>query len=592
MPIAKPGILIVDDRPANRKMLARVLGTLDVTVCEASSGQEALRIARENQDLCVALLDVRMPGMDGYTLATELRQTVSGSALPLIFISAIETGTNHHLRGYELGAVDYLNKPVSPRILLSKVRVFLELFLKRREIEAANAALQRQTARLETTAELSHRITSILDLDDLLVEFLSLVEERFGYRYSGIWMQDAGPGSRTIGLRASNYGTRQPVLKPGSAIPVDADRSIIAHVYRTGATYYTNDTRSDPIYLRSEGLDNIRSELALPLFFGRSLLGVMDIQSETVGAFSAGDIAAVSVLADQVAVALRNTTLYSEIRRLNEDLESQVAQRTTELQQAYQQLELLDRSKSDFITVVSHELRTPLTLVSGFSQMLNDDHEVVADPFRRQQIEGIVNGAERMRAIVDSMLDVVKIDSRTLRLDRGSIDLHELLTTLAIGLGPAVQRRNQTLKIQDVENLPRIEGDGTEIIKVFDELLSNAMKYTPDGGRVTISGRLLDEAASDREAYVEIIVADTGIGISPDHLDLIFAKFYRTGDVTLHSSGRTKYKAGGPGLGLAVARGIVDAHGGRIWGESPGHDELTFPGSEFHVILPVKQPPL
>jgi signal transduction histidine kinase len=188
------------------------------------------------------------------------------------------------------------------------------------------------------------------------------------------------------------------------------------------------------------------------------------------------------------------------------------------------------------------------------------------------------------------MLDVVSIDSRTLKLDRKSINLHELLTTLTGSLSPAIEQRRQKLEIETLVELPRIEADSIEIIKVFDELLSNAIKYTPDGGEVTIRGRLLAPALGTEDTYVEVIVQDTGIGIAPDHLELIFAKFYRTGDVTLHSSGRTKFKAGGPGLGLTVARGIVEAHGGHIWVESPGHDEQTLPGSKFHVILPISQP--
>ncbi len=589
---SKPGVLIVDDQPANRRLLARALSTLDVNVIEAQTSEEALVIAGQELELCVALLDVRPPIMDSCTLASELRQRINPAALPVIFISEAESDAAHLLQAYDTGAVDFLTKPVSPHILLSKVRVFLELFLQRRQLEAANDALHRQTERLEITAKVSHQITSILDLDQLLLEFLSLVEERFGHSHSGIWMQGDAPRADAIVLRAGKYGTRQPVLAPGSAIPMNAARSIIAHVFRTGKIYLSSDTRIDPVYLASEGLDGIRSELALPLRYGHSLLGVLDIQSEQTDAFSPGDITALSTLADQVAVALRNVRLYDEIHRLNEDLEAQVTQRTAELEQAYQQLELLDRNKSDFITVVSHELRTPLTLINGFSQMLSDDEVVTSDALRRQLVDGIVSGARRMGGIVDSMLDVVRIDSRTLRLDPKPVNLHELLTTLSVRLAPAMEQRHHKLTIDALVELPQIEADSAEITKVFDELLSNAIKYTPDGGEVTVHGWSLTPSPDAEDSYIEVVVQDTGIGIGPDHLELIFAKFYRTGDVSLHSSGRTTFKAGGPGLGLTVARGIVEAHGGHIWVESPGHDERKLPGSKFHVILPVKQPVL
>ena len=589
---SKPGVLIVDDQPTHRRLAARALSTLDVNILEARTGEEALAIARQEHELCVALLDVHMPGMNGYNLASELQQRTNTAALPVIFISATESEAAHRQQADKTGAVDFLSKPVSPHILLSKVRVFLELFLQRRQLQAAYDALQRQTERLETTAKVSHQITSILDLDQLLLEFLSLVEKRFGYNHSGIWMQSDVPRADDIVLRAGKYGTHQPVLEPGSTIPVNAARSIIAHVFRTGKAYLSSDTRIDPVYLISEGLEEIRAELALPLRFGHSLLGVLDIQSEQTDAFSPGDMTALSTLADQVAVALRNVRLYDEVHRLNEDLEAQVTQRTAELEKAYQQLELLDRSKSDFITVVSHELRTPLTLINGFSQMLSDDEVVVSDALRKQLVDGIVAGAQRMGGIVDSMLDVVRIDSRTLRLDTEPVNLHELLTTLSVRLAPAIQQRHHKLTIEALADLPQIEADSAEIGKVFDELLSNAIKYTPDGGEVTVHGSCLTPSPDTEDSYVEIVVQDTGIGIGPDHLELIFAKFYRTGDVSLHSSGRTKFKAGGPGLGLTVARGIVEAHGGHIWVESPGHDEQKLPGSKFHVILPVKQPVL
>jgi signal transduction histidine kinase len=125
--------------------------------------------------------------------------------------------------------------------------------------------------------------------------------------------------------------------------------------------------------------------------------------------------------------------------------------------------------------------------------------------------------------------------------------------------------------------------------KVFYHLLINAIKYTPDGGKITISGRQAEPNASDLpRGGVEIIVSDTGIGIDSRFHELIFAKFYQTGELELHSSGKTKFKGGGPGLGLAIARGIVEAHHGRIWVESPGYDEVKCPGSQFHVILPLR----
>jgi signal transduction histidine kinase len=114
-------------------------------------------------------------------------------------------------------------------------------------------------------------------------------------------------------------------------------------------------------------------------------------------------------------------------------------------------------------------------------------------------------------------------------------------------------------------------------------VIGNAIKYTPDGGRVTVSGRTVDAAGSE----IEITVRDTGIGIDLENQELVFEKFYQTGEVLLHSSGKTKFKGGGPGLGLAIARGIVNAHRGRIWLESPGHDETTNPGTTVFVRLPV-----
>jgi len=279
------------------------------------------------------------------------------------------------------------------------------------------------------------------------------------------------------------------------------------------------------------------------------------------------------------------------VRRLNEGLESEVIARTEELESAYRHLELLDRNKSDFITVVSHELRTPLTLIHGFSQMLRSDPVIAEDELRAKEVEGIVNGAHRLHTIVNSMLDVVKIDHRTLHLNCSTLSVDYLVEVLRSRLAPALDERRITLTTQGLSDLPEIEADPDALTKVFNELLTNAIKYTPDGGSIAVEGRDMTEGQKGGDRYIEIVVRDSGIGIDPQALEMIFTKFYRTGEVTLHSSGRTKFKGGGPGLGLTVARGIVEAHGGRIWAESAGHDETALPGSAFHVVLPLIVPP-
>jgi len=165
-------------------------------------------------------------------------------------------------------------------------------------------------------------------------------------------------------------------------------------------------------------------------------------------------------------------------------------------------------------------------------------------------------------------------------------------------LKPALMSRRMALEIKNLGNLPSLEADQESLRKIFHHLIVNAIKYTPDGGKITIVGARVEAgakaptaSASPREEGVEVIVADSGIGIAPENLELIFLKFYQTGEVDLHSTDKTKFKGGGPGLGLTIVRGLVEAHGGEVWAESMGYDEQRCPGSRFHVYLPLRQKP-
>ena len=163
--------------------------------------------------------------------------------------------------------------------------------------------------------------------------------------------------------------------------------------------------------------------------------------------------------------------------------------------------------------------------------------------------------------------------------------LKQFVNDVAHGFSKAAAERKINISIVHNAGMPNIHADPTLIQKALYHLIVNAIKYTPDGGEVTISTRPV--VMDDNVPGVEIAVKDTGIGLDPEHHELVFEKFYQVGSVAIHSSGKTTFKGGGPGLGLALVRGVARAHGGKVWVESPKCDEVNFPGSTFYLQLPV-----
>lgn len=257
-------------------------------------------------------------------------------------------------------------------------------------------------------------------------------------------------------------------------------------------------------------------------------------------------------------------------------------QRTIELEKTNKVLEQMDRTKIRFIQVSAHELRTPLTLVQGYAQIIemkskgNKDFEKYA--------RGIMDGAARMVDIIDNLLDVSRIDSNLLEIRPGEVDVRSLIERAEKNFSASLRERGLAFATQGLAELPLIQADRDMLYKVFYHVIGNAIKYTPDGGSITVCGQVI---GGNSKPEVEIQIKDTGIGIDPQYHELVFEKFYQTGEVLLHSSGKTKFKGGGPGLGLAIARGIMDAHHGRIWLESPGHNEETNPGTTVFIRLAV-----
>jgi signal transduction histidine kinase len=197
-------------------------------------------------------------------------------------------------------------------------------------------------------------------------------------------------------------------------------------------------------------------------------------------------------------------------------------------------------------------------------------------------LAGMNTGIDRLRGIVEDMIDVSMIDNDLLQLNFQPMQVAQMVEALYLEVEPILGVRKLTLKIKEFEGAREwIYIDAGRIMQAVRNVINNAIKYTPDGGTITIDGRMLS-------GFIEVTISDTGIGISTEDQSTIFEKFDQLGRVDLHSSGKTKFKGGGPGLGLPIARGILEAHGGSIWVESEGHDEFRNPGSTFHILIPAR----
>ena len=258
----------------------------------------------------------------------------------------------------------------------------------------------------------------------------------------------------------------------------------------------------------------------------------------------------------------------------NLEIDLRIDHITAELEKAREVLERLDKSKSDFISIAAHELKTPLTLIEGYAAMLEE--QVKQSPIQADtMLKGIDNGTRRLQEIIDDMIDVSLIDNNLLSLNFQPVWLNRLLDVIS-------QEAQQTVTDRDLElTIRRFPGsdemlfaDSERIYQALRNVIQNAIKFTPDGGTILVDGRKLP-------GFVEIIIQDTGIGIDVENHTKIFEKFGRLGSVSLHSSGKTKFKGGGPGLGLPITKGIIEAHGGAIWVESEGYDEGPLPGNHI-----------
>ncbi len=516
--VSAPAVLLVDDNAAQRTALRAVLGDLTVSVVEAESGRDALRCMLR-QPFAVILLDVNMPGLDGFETAELIRQRPSSEHTPIIFVTA--HGDDAAIsRSYALGAVDFILTPVQPDVLRAKVAVFIDLYRNAEEIRRQREGLQRYATQLRQLSEASLAIYSARAFDDLLHVVAESAQRIIGTRQVSVSVAAQAPGIITTvscGIAADGEPINRLFRGPGGDA-LQLERPVRLPRPQNGAPLSGEIVPAELI----KGLP-LDGWLAAPVVTreGR-VVGLIQLSDKIDGEFTAED----EGLAMQLA-RLASTTIDSAV--------------AAEAREA-------NRMKDEFLGVLSHELRTPLQAIFSWVDILRQREH---DPALLAQAADVVErSAQTQMRLIGDLLDVSRISRGHLGLERAAVNFTAVIEQSIETVRPTAELKHTTLHFDAPAQPYTVIGDATRLQQVVWNLLSNAVKFTNEGGRVEISLRPLGGDLS-------LQVHDDGPGIPPAFLPHVFERF-RQAD----SSAARPH--GGLGLGLAIVRHLVELHGGRV----------------------------
>ncbi|MCB0190454.1 MAG: hybrid sensor histidine kinase/response regulator [Anaerolineae bacterium] len=267
------------------------------------------------------------------------------------------------------------------------------------------------------------------------------------------------------------------------------------------------------------------------------------------------------------------------------NLIEELERKFSELKSTYDRLRHFEEAKSNFISVASHELRTPLTVIHSYTQMLQMLPAISTDPNAKELLDGVNKGVKRLQEIMNDMVSVIRVELADQNVKFGPVSIRSVIKSIENEQRNKITDRQLTFDVTIKQDLPMVQGDSKQLHSALSRIVTNAVKYTPDGGRISITADLLTEK---EKTFVEIVIADTGVGIELAKQKMIFEKFGTAEDVALHSTSKTKFMGGGVGLGLTIAKGVIEAHEGRIWVESEGYNKEKLPGSKFFILLPTQ----
>jgi signal transduction histidine kinase len=332
-------------------------------------------------------------------------------------------------------------------------------------------------------------------------------------------------------------------------IPVPLEGSIAGTVFRENHPLVINDVQQDPRHYSAVGQQvnfQPRTLLAVPMRIRDRVTGVLEALNKLSGSFNDQDTRLLSVIASQAAVAIQNARLVQA------------------LQKAYNELSRIDKIKSDFMAIASHELRTPLGVILGYATFLKED----AQGELSEHASMVLNSALHMRALIEDMTNMNLLQIGETGLELKPVPIQQPLAASLKEIASTAEVKNQRLTHSFPSTPLLVLGDIAKLERLFANLLSNAVRFTPEGGEVRVRVELIQNE-------VWITIEDNGIGIPPGELENIFKEFYQVED-------HMRRRHGGLGLGLSIARGLVRLHNGRIWAESQGDNQ----GTTIHVVLP------
>jgi PAS domain S-box-containing protein len=538
-------ILMVDDRPENLMALEAILEPLGHELVRAYSGEEALREVLR-QDFACILLDVQMPGMNGFETAEMIKGRERSRFTPILFLTAISKEDEFVFQGYSVGAVDYMFKPFNPDILRSKVSVFVDLYLKTEQLRQQELRL-RESERREL--ELEHR-SRLLESEARMAEIVESAQEAiitFGDDGVITLFNEAAEGMFGVdGDEALDASIRDLFADFGE---VDLDRVCV-------------ETRSTPerraggrLPQRSLALTGRRGDGST--FPVEASMSCLELEAERVFTMIARDVSerkAAEEALRQQAVSLARTT--EELQRVNHQLQA----RQLELEAAMS-------ARSRFYASMSHELRTPINAIMGYSALLLDDIYGPLNPEQTRGIERANKAAKHLLELVNDILDLSKIEAGKLELEIQPATFPNVIQDLFVTVRPLADQHGSELALDHTGDPVTVITDPRRVRQILLNLLSNAIKFG-EGKPITVQSRARPDGG------IEVDVTDLGIGIPEEDLDKIFDEFVQLSQPNQHQ---------GTGLGLPISRRLAVLLDGSLTVRSaPGE------GSTFRLTLPAK----